>query len=41
MTAAINVFNFDSSFPYVLVLSTVLTILSLSSVYLVSSLILS
>jgi hypothetical protein len=40
MTAAINVFNFDSPFPYVLILSTALTILSLASVYLTSSLIL-
>ena len=40
MTAAINVFDFDSHFPHVFVFSTALTILSLASVYLTSSLIL-
>jgi hypothetical protein len=40
MTSAINVFNFDSPFPYVLVFGTALTILSLAGVYITSSLIL-
>jgi hypothetical protein len=40
MTAAIKIFNSDDIFPYVLVYSTVLTILSLAAVYLSSSLIL-
>lgn len=40
MTAEIDHINSDSRFPYVLVFSTGLTILSLASVYLTSSLIL-
>lgn len=40
MTAAVNDLNFDNPFPYVLIVSTVLTIISLASVYIASSLIL-
>jgi hypothetical protein len=40
MTAAIKILNSDDTFPYVLVYSTLLTILSLATVYLGSSLIL-
>jgi hypothetical protein len=40
MTAAIKILKSDDIFPYVLVYSTVLTILSLAAVYLSSSLIL-